>query len=95
MRKFFMATAAVALFAGPALADSVTIVTPPAPPPPSSSVIVSPPQTAVVPPAPGYESKTIEHSDNGYSQTTRKSEERVNPDGSTSSMTQTVHHEGN
>jgi hypothetical protein len=92
MRKILLATAAVALMAGPALAQSnITVVTPP---PPPSNIVVTPPQTAVEPPAPAYESKTIEHSDNGFSQTTRKSEQQLNPDGSSSTMTQTVHHEG-
>ena len=92
MRQFLLAAAAAGLFAGPALAQSnVTVVTPPAPA--LNSVVVSPSQTATDPSRPAYDSKTIEHSSNGFSDKTKKTEEHVDPDGSTTSSTKIIKHD--
>jgi hypothetical protein len=91
MRKFLLAAATAALFAGPALAQSnVTVVTPQAP---ASNTVVASPQTATDPSGPAFDSKTIEHSNNGLSEKTKKTEEHVNPDGSSSSSTKIIKHD--
>jgi hypothetical protein len=89
MKRFLMSTAALALLTAPAFAQS-SVTTTQTTRTTNSSIATEP--APVPPPAPpaSYESRTVTHSDNGYERKDSASQERVGPDGSTSTRTKVI-----